>query len=113
MNRFEDELSDALRRKEAPAGFAARVIARAAAPPPQRWAWFRAPGFRWAVAAACCLMLLAGLEVRRQRDVRARGEAARAQLMLAVRIAGAKLHVAQMKVHEAGERRVRLPEKSL
>lgn len=113
MNRFEDELSEALRRKEAPAGFAERVIARAAAPAPRRWAWFRAPGFRWAVAAACCLILLAGLEMHRQREVRARGEAAKTQLMLAVRIAGSKLQFAQVKVKEAGEHRVRLPEKSL
>ena len=34
MNRFEDEISEALRRKEPPAGFADRVIARAAAPAP-------------------------------------------------------------------------------
>ena len=115
MNRFEDEISEALRRKEPPPGFADRVIARALAPPPRlRLAeWFRAPGFRWAVAAACCLVLLAGLEVRRQRDLRARGEAAKEQLMLAVRIAGSKLQLAQTKVHEAGERRVRLPEKTL
>ena len=58
-------------------------------------------------------MLLAGLEMRRQREFRARGEAAKQQLMLAVRIAGSKLQLAQAKVHEAGERRVRLPEKRL
>lgn len=110
MNPFEDELREALRRKEAPPALAGRV-ARAVARP--RREWFRAPFFRWAAAAACCLALLAGLEAHRRNERRARGEAAKAQLMLAVRIAGSKLHLAKTKVEEAGERRVRLPEKSL
>lgn len=119
MNRFEDELSEALRRREPPPGFADRVMARMASPPTARGfrrtlaGWFRTPAVRWAAAAACCLLLLAGFEIERRREMQSRGEAAKEQLMLAVRIAGSKLQLAQAKVHEAGERRVRLPERSL
>ncbi len=112
MNRFEDELSKALERKEPPPGFAGRVIAQAEAGARRR-EWFRFPVFRWALAAACCLVLVAGAQIYRERRERARGEAAKAQLMQAVRIAGGKLHLAQMKVQEAGEHRFRLPKGSI
>lgn len=117
MNRLEDELRMALGREEPPPGFAERVLARAAEPKRGAWdaalAWFRAPASRWALAAACCLLLFAGLEARRQHELRARGEAAKQQVMVALRIAGEKLQLAQAKVQESGTRRVRVPEKRL
>lgn len=103
MDRMENDLREALRRKEPPAGFAARVLAAAesqAARRPSGWNWLR-PQMRWAVASlACILILAAGMAIRqqREREMRARGEAAKQQVMLALRITSAKLHVAQAKV---------------
>jgi hypothetical protein len=48
-------------------------------------------------------LLATGLEYRRERNLRAEGEAAKQQLVLALRIAGVKLHVAQEKVFERSE----------
>ncbi len=101
MSRLEDELKNALRREEPPAGFAERVLTRAAAPK-RRWSFtglFGTRGVRWALAGALTLVLAgAGLEYRQHEEERARGEAARAQLMLALRITGTKLQFAQAKV---------------
>jgi hypothetical protein len=102
-DRLENHLRRALRREPPPDGFAARVVAAAearAARRASRWDWLRPfTARRAAVAAACLLLLAAGLamEQRRQREIRA-GEAAKEQVMLALRIAGARLHVAQAKV---------------
>jgi hypothetical protein len=103
-DRLEDRLRRALRREEPPEGFAARVVAAAeaqAARRASRWDWLRPHSFRWAAALAACLVLLAAglaLERQRQRENRARGEAAKAQVMQALRITGARLHAAQAKV---------------
>ena len=116
----ENELKNALRRQEAPEGFTERVLARVAqqksveakpairesllnflARPMQRWAMLR-----WAAAAALCAVLIAGgigyrhmEELKAQRE-QAQGEAAKQQLMLALRIAGSKLQLARAKVYD-------------
>ncbi len=105
MTRLEDELRNALRRENPPEDFAAKVLARAAE---QAWArrpwWpagFELPRLRWAAAAVLCLILaVAGLEYWNARTERTRGEKAKAQLMLALRITGSKLQLAQHKVQE-------------
>ncbi len=100
MSRLEDELRTALRREQPSAGFAGRVLARAAQPRRSFWDFFHLPAFRWAVAGALALiMVVAGLEYRREQE-RARGEAAKQQLMLALRITGSKLRLAQHKVQQ-------------
>jgi hypothetical protein len=112
MNYSDHELKDALQRQDAPEGFAERVLARAAqqnsaqAKPPASWLdLFTQPFVRWASAAALCVALLAGglhyrqVQLRAERE-RAQGEAAKQQLMLALRIAGSKLQLAKAKVNE-------------
>ena len=100
MSRLEDELRTALRREQPSAGFAERVLARAAEPRRSFWDWFRLPTFRWAMAGALALiMVAAGLEYRHEQE-RARGEAAKQQLMLALRITGSKLKLAQQRVQQ-------------
>ena len=109
-DRLENELREALRRQDPPPGFAERVLAAAegaqAAPRAGLLetvrAWFRGPAARW--AAAVCAMLLVGVAVEQRRE-HEKGEQAKAQLMLALRITGAKLSLAQAKVSEIGTQR--------
>ena len=107
-NRLEDVLKQALRREEAPDNFAARVLTQAAqnsrARETRRESWlgvFSQPLVRWAAFAAVSICLIAeGVHYRNQQLERAQGEAAKQQLMLALRIAGSKLHLAKEKVNE-------------
>jgi negative regulator of sigma E activity len=121
MDRLENELREALRREEPPPGFAERVLAAAeaqAGPRQSVWDWFRMPAMRWALAAAACLALAAGITAvreKREREMRARSEEAKAQVMLALRITGSKLHMVQAKVARIneGRRPARPPERHL
>jgi hypothetical protein len=104
-DRLEDELRRALRRGEPPEGFTERVLAAAAEPSARRMdhpraaaLWFHSPVFRWAMVAAACLLLVTGAARYRQHRIEARGEAAKAQLMLALRITGGKLEAIRAKV---------------
>jgi len=110
MTRFEDELKNALQLQEAPDGFADRVLARTAgqAPRPLRSTWrdslwnvFAQPLLRWAAVAAVSVALVAGgIHYRNVQRERAQGEAAKEQLLLALRIAGSKLQLAKAKVDQ-------------
>lgn len=93
MDHLERDLGEALRREDPPQGFAERVLAAAAA----RTAARRRTA-RWALAAAACLLTTAGIEQYRDHRERVRGEAAKDQVMLALRITGAKLEAIQAKV---------------
>jgi hypothetical protein len=106
MTRLEDELRKALRRESPPDGFAGRVLSRSAqavsAKHHRRWSvLFGTRRLRWAAAAAICMVLAgAGLDYWNQQKERARGEAAKAQLMLALRITGSKLQFVQQKIEK-------------
>jgi hypothetical protein len=104
MKRLEDELRNAMRREEPPEGFVERTLARASAPRQNAWIGiFARQGVRWALAGALCLVLaVAGIEFKRAQVERARGEAAKAQLMLALRITADKLQLAQEKAQQHG-----------
>jgi hypothetical protein len=101
MKRLEEELKHALRREEPSEGFAERVLA--ATTRKRQGAWhgiFTWPGLRWALAGAMCLMLaVAGMEYKQSLNEQARGEAAKVQLMQALRITADKLQLVQDKVH--------------
>ena len=107
MDGFEQELKNALRRKDPPADFEARVLAAAAGlsldgqPRPlrpgaqkgtQKNAW------RWGMPIAAGLALAAGFAWQRERaaEDQAAGQAAKARLELALKITSAKLH----RIHE-------------
>ncbi len=103
MNRLENELRNAMKREEAPEGFADRVLARAAKTKMYGIPIFTRPVFRWALVGAMCMLLaVAGVEYRQAKREQARGEAAKAQLMLALRITADKLRLAQEKVQHLG-----------
>ena len=106
MNRLDDALREALRRQDPGPDFTARVLAAAARAEPKR-SWWRAlmAGFqpvrvRWAMAGAlACVLLVGGIEYRNDREER-QGRLAKQQLVLALRIAGAKLNQARDQVQQ-------------
>jgi hypothetical protein len=107
-NLLDDALRNALRREEAPEGFALKVLARAerqnsAAQEAQRTSWlsmFSHPLLRWAALATLSIcLIIGGAHYRNLQRQRAEGEAAKQQLMLALRIAGSKLQLAKEKVN--------------
>jgi hypothetical protein len=109
LNLLEDALRNALRRENAPEGFARRVVASAEqqnspANEAQRTSWlsiFSQPLVRWAAFATVSIgLVIGGVHYRDVQRQRARGEAAKRQLMLALRIAGSKLQLAKSKVNE-------------
>ena len=91
MSRLDDELKIALRRADPPPGFAARVLAQAESRR-SRMRW-------WTGAIAAALLLAGGLEFERERRIRAEGEQAKQQVLLALRITGSKLQFIKEKIH--------------
>ncbi len=88
MDWLEQELVNALARKEPSAGFDARVRARLHSRP--RWL---------ATAATIVVMVGAGSAWREWREWREyRGQQAKEQVMTAMRIAGTKLNRVQMQL---------------
>jgi len=102
MKPIDDELRRLLRRKEPPAGFVERVMARLRTEPPRstlvqrRSAFFRWPVLRWAVAAAVvCIAVVAGIvRQQHQQQVRAQAERASRQAILALRITNEQIDAA-------------------
>jgi hypothetical protein len=103
---LERELRDGLRLREAPAGFADRVVARAAAQgvviarkSPSAWTGLlREPIVRWAVAASLLIAVAAGGYARHEQERRAAGERARQQVFLALRITSSALQAVHNKI---------------
>jgi anti-sigma-K factor RskA len=93
MKPMEDELRWMLRRKDPPDGFAERVLARVThqtGGKARPWlALWRRPVWRWAAAAAfACVLILASVQYHQRQE----GEIARAQAILALRIASSQLN---------------------
>jgi hypothetical protein len=110
-DRLEQELKKALRRVDPPSGFAERVLARAEEEAKQKarprlwFNWLGMGPMRWAVACALCLVLASsGIVYHLEREKR--GEQAKEQLMLALRITSGKLQIAteSMQQVNAGDR---------
>lgn len=103
MSRLEDALREALKREDPGEEFTRRTLERAAALRPRESAWrrwLRPPAWRWAAAGAlaCTLMVVSGVQHQREQRRRAEGERAKQELMLALKIAGTKLHETQVKI---------------
>src|SRR5262249_10260799 len=108
MSHLEEELRKALHRKEPPQGFVDRLSNRIdtsqkplRAKRRNQWAsLFRLPKIAWvAVAVLACLTVTVGIaQYRAYQKTQAEGELAKNQLMLALKIAGKKLNLAQKKI---------------
>jgi hypothetical protein len=102
MKPLDDELRNLLRRKEPPAGFAERVMARLETAPlrltiGQRVSAFIGwPVLRWAAAAAAvCIVAVAGIvRYQHQQQMRAQAERASQQAILALRITNEEIEAA-------------------
>ncbi|MGH9522273.1 MAG: hypothetical protein ACRD3E_07050 [Terriglobales bacterium] len=105
MDRFEQGLRDALRRKDAPADLTAKVLARVHAKSDERgWQrWFRGPVLASTLAAALVVAAI-GIAAERRHTERVAGEEARRQVVLALRIASSKLQLAETKVQELSDK---------
>jgi hypothetical protein len=107
MEPLERELQDALRREEPSGDFTARVLARVEQEKHRQswWSkWFATPRLRWVTAMVLCVVLAGGVVYEREQVRRAEGEAAREQVMLALRIAGTKVKFAQARVQQISDR---------
>ena len=121
MKPLDDELRTALKRREPPPGFTGRVMARveqlaeerarsAAKPARPRsgpwypWSWFGRKvslSFGAVAAMAAVVLLTVSIALWQQHRIeqeRRQGEAARAQLMEALRVTSAKLNRVRTKV---------------
>jgi uncharacterized membrane protein len=104
MSRLDDALREALRREDPPSGFAARAMARIEAAPQRTSVWAGLQGlfgwrrWRWAAALAGVVLAVGAGEYGIEMQRRAEGERARDQVMLALRITGGKLRLAQAMV---------------
>jgi len=100
MEDFEQQLRNALARKDQPASFEAKVYAAVAARRSGRSIFWR-----WAAEAAAVLVIAGGFWVRHAGDVRERaaGEAAKARLQVALRITVTQLSKIQKTVRTSTE----------
>lgn len=99
MTPFEEELQKALRRLEPAPDFTARVLARCAQGSAAGSKTRKRISIWWRLLpVAAALLVIAGGTVFEQHEHEVRGLAAKHQLLLAVRIAGSKLHDARQQV---------------
>ena len=102
MEDLEQQLKNALARKDAPEWFEAKVMAgirreeAMKTGPSLRWRW------RWASALAATVLLIGGAAWQHERVVqeRAAGESAKARLELALKITRAKLQRIEQRLNE-------------
>jgi hypothetical protein len=102
MSRLENELRKALSRQDPPEGFVERTLAKAAMTHQRKKiSFFSGRMMRWAMAGAACLALTVITIEHRQKEIeRAQGEAAKEQLIFALRFAGSTLQFAQSKIQQ-------------
>jgi hypothetical protein len=103
MTRFEEQLKEALARQDPPEDFNARVLAAVEEGRVRSstgvWRWLARWVHSWQVAPALAALLVLSLGAIYQEHQRiARGEAAKEKLLIAMRVAGAKLHEARDRV---------------
>ncbi len=105
MDRIENDLKAALRRKQAPPGFAARIMERIDEDKSARKVFQRfLPGKPWMLAAAALAVMAIGAVVYEYpRYIRGRNEAAFQNTLAAITIATTQLNRAESKAYEAAQ----------
>jgi hypothetical protein len=100
MEDFEQQLKNALARKEQPPTFEAKVFAAVARRPSGRSIFWR-----WATEMAAVILIASGFWLRYEHELheRAAGEAAKARLQLALRITVTELSKIQKTVRTSTE----------
>ena len=109
MEDLEQQLKNALARKDAPEWLEAKVLAAAAREPERRrtWRpqWMFAGRLRWASAVVAGALLISGVtwqQHERAVQDRAAGEDAKARLELALRITSTKLRKIEQRLNDVG-----------
>lgn len=100
MDRFEQELKDAMRREPAPDWLACAVMARVSAErqKKQKPEWFGWARMRWVAASLVLVAVVGGVRFEQQREERIRGEQAKQELMAAFQVTGMKLRAVEERV---------------
>jgi len=101
MNELEQRLRSALRRRDPTPGFAERVMSHtrdAKRPSSGR-------GKAWVAAAAMALIVAGGAFLDAEIDRRARGERAKQEVLMALRVAGSALNSVSDQLRELRSRR--------
>jgi hypothetical protein len=104
MSDFEHDLRNALRAGSPPPGFAARTLERIAAS--------ASPGatptlVAWVAGLVAVLLLAVGLVGDLDRAEQVRGEQAKDDVLLALRVAGATLNNVEQRIRDLGPLRAR------
>jgi hypothetical protein len=103
MNPFERDLRESLRRREPPADFAAKVLARTRDTEVRSvFSW------RWLAVAALVVLMVGGTLFIQEQQRQVENERTKQQLMVAMRITGSKIKEVQDRLNAIQERVVRL-----
>jgi hypothetical protein len=103
MNQFERDLRESLRRREPPADFAAKVLARTRDTEVRSvFSW------RWLAIAALVVLMVGGTLFIQEQQRQVENERAKEQLMVALRITGSKVKEVQGRLNAIQQRMVRL-----
>ncbi len=99
---FEKKLQDAMRREPAPEWLEGAIMARIRQEQQARKpsAWLSGAWLRWAGAVATLAVVVGGFQFERARQERMAGEQAKQQMLMALRVTGSKLRMAQERVYE-------------
>jgi anti-sigma-K factor RskA len=97
-HEFEKELRQGLVLRNAPDGFADKVLSRI--PEHKQMQPIRWPVWRWATAAVVVLAVLLGVRFEWERQQKIAGEHAREQVLLALRITSTTLQAVNLKIRE-------------
>ena len=99
MSQFERDLRESLQRRDPPADFAAKVLARTREPETRSiFSW------RWLAAAALVILAIGGTMVIREQQRQSESQKAKEQLMVALRITGSKLVEVQARLDKIQQR---------
>lgn len=104
--RLEKALRAALLRQNPSEDFASRLqtrIAQRTQPKQTVDSWWALPRMGWAVVGVMCVGIAIGGAKYEQHRREAEGQAARQQVLVALRIAGAKIQLAQSRVQRLSE----------